>query len=92
MDDITLTAEKKYSTNFAVTIKKFCLNLYCRGENSCLFVKSTEIIKIKAKDSKIVANPLFLGHFSKGFSADNMKNTGLKGSLLILMLLQLMIY
>ena len=49
------------------------------GANSYLFVNGAEIIKFKAKDSEIVANPLCLGHISKDWSTDNMKKTGLTG-------------
>ena len=75
----TLTAEKMYSINFAVTKKKFCLSLHYNGGNSYLFVNGTEIIKYKAKDSEIVASPLCLGNISKDWSTDNMKKTGLTG-------------
>ena len=44
-----------------------------------MFVNSTEIYKFKAKDSKIVADPLFLGNISKDWSVDNMKRTGFNG-------------
>ena len=44
-----------------------------------MFVNSTEIYKFKAKDSKIVADPLCLGNISKDWSADNMKRTGFNG-------------
>ena len=44
-----------------------------------LFVNGIEIIKFKAKDSEIVATPLYLGNISKHFSATNMKKTGLNG-------------
>ena len=37
----------------------------------------TEIIKPKAKDFEIVANPLCLGNISKVFSSANMKKTGM---------------
>ena len=47
--------------------------------NSYLFVNGTEIIKFKAKDSKIVACPLCLGYISKDWSKDNMKKIGLTG-------------
>ena len=40
----------------------------------------TEIHKFKAKDSEIAANPLCLGNISEDFSKDNMKKTGLIGS------------
>ena len=68
-----------YSINFTVTKKKFCLSLHYNGANSYLFVNGTEIIKFKAKDSKIVASPLCLGNISKDWSTDNMKKTGLNG-------------
>ena len=41
--------------------------------NSYLFVNGTEIYKSKAKDSEIVAAPLFLGNISKDWLVDNMK-------------------
>ena len=68
----TLTAEKMYSINFTMTKKKFCLSLHYNGANSYLFVNGTEIYKIKAKYSEIVASPLCLGNISQ---ADNMKKT-----------------
>ena len=79
LDDTTLTAEKKYSINFIATRKKFCLSLHYNGANSYLFVNGTEIIKFKAKDSEIVANPLCLGNISEDFSVANMKKIGLYG-------------
>ena len=39
----TLTAEKMYMINFAVTKKKFCSSLPYNGANSYLFVNGTEI-------------------------------------------------
>ena len=68
-----------YSINFTVTKKKFCLSLHYNRANSYLFVNGTEIYKFKAKDSKIVADPLCLGNISKDWSADNMKRTGFNG-------------
>ena len=59
--------------------KKFCLSLHYNGSNSYLFVNGTEIVKLKAKDCKIVALPLCLGNISKEFSVDNMIKTGLNG-------------
>ena len=73
----TLTAERMYSINITVTKKKFCLVL----PNSYLFVNGTEIYKFKAKDSEIVAAPLFLGNISKDWSIDNMKKAGFNGYL-----------
>ena len=75
----TSTAEKMYSINFTITKKKFCLSLHYNGRNSYLFASGTEIIKFKAKDSEIVASPLFLGNISKDWSTDNMKKRGLTG-------------
>ena len=42
-------------------------------------VIGTQIIKFKAKDSKIVASQLCLGNISKDWSTDNIKKTGLTG-------------
>ena len=56
-----LSAEKMYSINFIEQNKKFCLSLHYNGANSYLFVNGTEITKLKAKDSEIVATPLCLG-------------------------------
>ena len=38
-----------------------------------LFVKGTEMYKIEAKDSEMVASPLCLANISKDWSTDNMK-------------------
>ena len=69
----TLTAEKKYSIDFTVTNKKFCLSLHYNGANSYLFVNGTEIYKFKAKDSEIFVGPICLGNISKDWPVDNMK-------------------
>ena len=69
----TLIAEKMYSINFTVTGKKFCLSLHYNGANCYLFANGKEIHKFKAKDSGIVATPLFLGNISQDWSVDNMK-------------------
>ena len=73
LDDTTLTAETKYPINFTASETKFCLSLHYNGANRYLFVNGTEIIKFKAKDSEIVANPLCLENISQGFSEDIMK-------------------
>ena len=44
-----------------------------------LFLNGTEIIKLKSKDSEIVATPLRLGNISKNWSVDNMKKTWFNG-------------
>ena len=49
------------------------------GGNSYLFINGTEILKLKAKDPEIVAIPLCLANFSKDFSVDKIKKTGLNG-------------
>ena len=75
----TLTAGKMYSINFTMTKMKFCLSLHYNGSNSYLFVNGTEIYKFKAKDSEIVASPLWLGNISKDWSTDNMKKARFNG-------------
>ena len=76
LDNTTIYAEKLYSINFTKTNTKFCLSLHYNGHNSYLCVNGTEIHKFKAKNSEIVATPLYLGKISKEFSVDNMKKTG----------------
>ena len=56
----TLTAENLHSINFTKHNTKFCLSFHYNGANSYLFVNGTEIIKLKAKDSEIVAYLLCL--------------------------------
>ena len=96
----SLTVEKMYSLNFTDHRKKCCLSLHYHEANSYFFANGTEIIKFKAKYSKIVANLLCLGNISKDWSVDNMKNTGLNGyiydfsvnyDLLMLMILKIFI-
>ena len=71
----TLSAEKMYSINFTEKDKKFCLSLHCNRGNSYLFANGKEIHKFKAKDSEIVATPLYLGNISKDWSVNNMQRT-----------------
>ena len=68
-----------YSVNFTLTKKRFCLCLHYNGSNSYLFVNGTEIIKVKEKDSEIVASPICLGNISKDWSTDKMRRTGFTG-------------
>ena len=56
LDGTTLTTQKKYSINFTQNNKRFCLSLHYNEANSYLFVNGTEIIKLKAKVSEVVAN------------------------------------
>ena len=48
-----LTAQKIYSSNFKVTIRKFYLSLHYNGANSYLFVNGKEIVKLKQKILKL---------------------------------------
>ena len=75
----SLTAEEMHSISFTVIRKTFCLSLHYNGANSYLFVNNTDIIKFKAKDSEVVATPLYLGNITKEFSEDNTKKTGVNG-------------
>ena len=77
---ITLTAEKLYSINFTASKTRFCLNLHYNDANSYSFVYGTGIYKFKGKRHAPVANPLCPGNISESFSKDNMKKTGLIGS------------
>ena len=53
--------------------------MHYKGVNSYLFVNGTEIDKFKAKDSKILVSPIWLGDISKDWSVDNMKRIGFTG-------------
>ena len=79
LGDHSLTTEKMYSINFSKDNIKFCLILHYNGANSYFFVNGTEIIKFKAKDSKIVASPLCFGNISKDWSTDNMRKSNFTG-------------
>ena len=84
-----------YRINFTENNKKCCLGLHYNGAKTYLFV-NLKIYKFKAKDSKIVATPLYLGNISKDWLVDNMQKTGLNGYVYDFSadydLLQLMIY
>ena len=58
--------------------KGFNLSLNYNRANSNLFVSGTEIIKFKAKDSKIKPYHLCLGGIEINFSVDNKKKNGLE--------------
>ena len=51
------------------------MSLHYNKVNSYLFVNGTEIMKFKAKDSEIVATPLFLGRVLKDFDVNKKKKT-----------------
>ena len=74
LDDITLTAEAKYPSNFTQSGKRFVLSLCYNGRNSFLFANATKIYKFKAKDSEIKDYALSLGNTSKEFTINNIKN------------------
>ena len=56
------------------------MSLHYNEDNSYLSVNVKEMIKFKAKDSEIVADPFSLGNISEDFSESNMKKTGLYGA------------
>ena len=80
LDDTTLTAEAKYLNNFTQLGKRFVLSLHYNGSNNFLFVDARKIYQFKVKDSEIKKYPLCLASISKDFTIDNLKKTGLKGS------------
>ena len=76
----TLTAEANYSINFSRSNRNFCLSLHYNGSNSFLLVNATKIYQFKVKDSEIKKHPLSSENISGDFSANNIKQTGLNGS------------
>ena len=83
LDDTTLTAEAKYPINFTQMRKKFVLSQHYNGSNSFLLVNATKIYQFKAKDSEINNYTLCLGSTLKDFTINNVKKTGLKGSVIL---------
>ena len=63
--------------------KKFVLSLHYNGSNSFLLVNATKIYQFKAKDSEINNYTLCLGSTLKDFTINNVKKTGLKGSVIL---------
>ena len=70
--------EKKFSINFTIANRKFCLSLNYDGDNSYLLVNGKEIIKFKI-DNKNVNFPtrFCLGSIYDGFSATESKEVSL---------------
>ena len=77
LDDATLTSEVQYYINFTKQGKKFCLNLYYSGSNSCLFANGIKIYQFKSKESELFDYLVRLENISKEFSVADMKQTGL---------------
>ena len=75
----TFTAEAKYPINFTQSRKIFVLSLHYNGSTNFLFVNATKIYQFKAKNSEIKDYALCLANFSKYFTINKMKKTGLKG-------------
>ena len=82
LDDTSLTAEAKYPINFTKSNRRFVLSLHYNGSDSFLFVDATKIYQFKAKYSVIKKYLLCLSNVSKDFTIDDMKKTGLKGSVI----------
>ena len=53
LDDTTLSAEKKYSDNFTVARKEFCLGLYYNGASSYLLMVQKSL-NLKQKNLKLM--------------------------------------
>ena len=60
--------------------EKIVLRLHYNGSNSFLYNNAVKLYQFKAKDSEIKSHPLSFGHISTHFTIDNMKKTGLEGS------------
>ena len=87
LNDTTLTAEAIYPINFPQSRKRFVLSLPYNESNSFLFVNATKIYQFKAKYSEIKDDALCLGNISKDFTISNMKNSGLKGIVILILFL-----
>ena len=61
INNTTIYAEKMYSPNFSVENKIFVLSLHYNGDNSYLFVNGKKVTQLKAKNSEIGTNLMYLG-------------------------------
>ena len=77
LDDTSLTEEAECSINFIEWGKEFCFSLHKNASSNYLFVAGTKIYQFKAKDSKLNTYRVCLENFSKYFSNDTTKLTGL---------------
>ena len=80
LDDMTLTAEAIYPINFTQPSKRFVLSLHYNESNSFLLVNATKTYQFKANKIETKDYTLCLGNISNDFAINNMKKTGLKGS------------
>ena len=55
------------------------MSWHYNGGNSYVFGNGRKIYKFKAKDSEILATPIYLGNIPKNWTLDNIKKTGLNG-------------
>ena len=86
LEDATLTAEAKHPINFKQSGKRVALSLHYNWCNSFLFVNTAVVYQFKAKNSEIKYYSLCLSNVSKDFTNNNMKKTGLKEILILLIL------
>ena len=84
IDDITLTAQAKYSINVIQSRKRFVLRLHYNGNKSFLLANATKTCQFKTKDSQVKDYTLNLGNISKYFTINDMKNSGFTGSVKLL--------
>ena len=75
---IALVQQKKKSVDFSRVKAKICLILYCKCDESYLYVNKTEICKYKAKDS--IGRQNFCLGISKDFRKDEQKEISLNGT------------
>ena len=65
LDGTTLTADKKFSINFAENNKIFCWSLHYNGANRYLIINGAGIINVSKRFWKIAASSLYF--FQKTF-------------------------
>ena len=70
LDGSALTADKKYSINFAENNKNFCWSLHYNGANRYLIVNGAGIINLSKRFWNCSISIMFL---SKNFSIENTK-------------------
>lgn len=79
-DDATITKEAKYAVNITKLRNEICSSLHYNWSNSFLYVNCGTVYQFKAKEFEIKTNTFCLGNNSKDITTDNMKISGLNGS------------
>ena len=75
----SIHTEKLHKINFNEQEKRFVLSIHYNGDDSYLFLNSTQELKFKAKNGQILKEKLCVGNLSSNWTTNNSEKTGLYG-------------